>query len=103
MDNLLHNHVDSPSPKSLTIFRDCGKTFKLTRNRQEKNKHILAVKAENMKKHGSGCLRDNGNALVKKHRGQYVQLGHFLAPMGAQGVRMPDMSLDCGSRDAWWP
>ena len=69
------------------LSRDCGKTFKLTRYHHEKNKHVLAVKAENMKKHGSGCLGDSGNALVIKRRGQYVQLGHFLAPTGAQGVR----------------
>ena len=78
----------------MTIFRDCGK-FKLTRHHQElQNKHVLAVKAKNKKEHGSGCMLDHGNALVIKWRGRYVQLGHFLAPMGAQGVRMPDMNMD---------
>ena len=31
-----------------------------------------------MKKHGSGCLGDSGNALVIKRIGQYVQLGTSL-------------------------
>ena len=76
------------------MLRDCGKTFKLTRHHQEKNKHVLAVKAENMKKHGRGCLGDSGNALVMKRRGQYVQLGHFLALTGAQGVMASRVSKE---------
>ena len=78
----------------MTIFRECGK-FKLTRHHQEQQKkHVLAVKATNLKEHGSACMLDHGNALVIKRRERYVQLGHFLALMGAQGVRMPDMNMD---------
>ena len=64
----------------------------------KQDKHVLAVKAENIKDDGSVCLGDGGNALVIKRRKQYVQLGHFLAPTGAQGARVLDLNVAYGSR-----